>query len=1546
MTGQISRFGFRYQDLYLLRLVLEKIKDELISKINNTANLSSQLKFGVEAEVGQKDWDILIIKDKKHELIEVKSGEVTKDDRKTFWLRLRKELNNSGNKPEEIYPILVISDPTITAYNEIKSLSQKTNFDGIKIPTQEINRISSDESLVEEALYWLSGVTIESKKNNKDQEIKKDHGITVPEITAKKALSRFSLREIPKDKLESELENAISLLGTNIEEKVIRQQLEGWLSNKAVLKENEKHFFTIQDLKNEVSLLKKFIDLSPEVIKEAGRIKGEYAKYCVETWKNKINDINGLKKYDLAEIQTKINSIDWEIQSSSKIILGESGSGKSISLFELYNKISKIPNTEIIPFFIKDLKTDLFKNAIEVLTNLSLMNNKKVFILADGLDEISPKNSEKILHILDILRISSNIVCIASCKKVDWESRSKLREQAKQWDSIELNEWETKIIENEIKDLNLKDNVSQGLKQLLHNPFYLDLFIRTFKDSKISTITLQTRHELLKSFWETKVISDDKFERIDLLSKICDSFSKSDNWIPKGLSNKEQQNLYYFISTGLFFNPNARGSIVFRHPLLRDFAMSQWLLSNEDLETISKKLIATNKLNIRFGMLRALVELLLDEVSNDYSTEIEFIDFVKSTYLYSKELGNEIADILGMLSPTSKLDILEIAKETDSSFIVRVINSAKLNINTAWVKEFSKFSFNNSLVYSKNLLDEEIFKSLFCYLDVLYRQSSQNIDLTRIAIILREWSVLDKFKYLLNESNRYFMYHLIPLIVKILPNEATIEWIENEVNNSSWMTKNAIIDSLIIFEESISQEEIELHNRLKNILPNILKLVSEKEDVQNIIIEHAIDYCLFNSPQNNKGLIDNNTEVYFSVALDLLDKVIETNYSKDFTELKDLIDDRPKKYWFNANNDDRIVSLQYKIKLQHYLYKKIIELFKNDNKKFIDFYLPLLKNSKSATIQTFLFQIFLEVENGNLLEEYIKEMLFDERIYFCIFGFYYFINEALLKLWSSFSPNETTSFFKCMNIIKNSDEGKIIAGAFLSKLPFKDIPEEFKALIRDYKNELEEYLDNPREKNILEQNLKNILRNDLKSILLKDIEPLGLWDNEQEEKINMLYDLHKELITSQKVDLNFCLAHVTPIIPILQQNSEKIIENPWVLKCFKGIFRHLRNEICHNQEILENITEIQFKVLDKIIGSENFNENIMNLSLDLLCETFSFKFINANSKYIDDYFNLISKAISENNHISIKYLIEFFNYLRISKINTQQMGLLKNFILLIEKYPYIASCVPWDFFYLLETEYVKDIIDKLLKSNITNIKFYMDLLDHLIYYSLFSEDNKRKIFLPLVINLLDNTNNISYLKEPKNQYLLINELPFNLKQRIKNNYPNTDLIPIYSNLINKVWEIWISLPSKYFDHNRSLMLSTFYWIGKISESNEKIKLWWNELYPLLISGIEVGSVNEIEGILFSLNGISSNFILTEKQLIEISEKILSKISININGNNKFVSCAEHLSGVLGDFYDKKNCSPNNLNKYQDLFQNLSKLPINNNKTMFYLNKIRLDLESN
>jgi hypothetical protein len=209
MSGQNARAGFRFQDSYLLFRVLQGVVTEFNSKWDNLDALASTFatvdqKFGIEAKPrapGESrvteslhDWDVFVCLDTYPEWIEVKSGQISKEDRERFWRRMR-ELLKALVSGEELIPVLAADPDKLPQLDYWLNLRQYAQEFAGNLPSTEPPQVRATSDLLTEALWWLCRAP------------ERDAGSpAVAQTQALAALCRFQLHLHREAELESKVE--------------------------------------------------------------------------------------------------------------------------------------------------------------------------------------------------------------------------------------------------------------------------------------------------------------------------------------------------------------------------------------------------------------------------------------------------------------------------------------------------------------------------------------------------------------------------------------------------------------------------------------------------------------------------------------------------------------------------------------------------------------------------------------------------------------------------------------------------------------------------------------------------------------------------------------------------------------------------------------------------------------------------------------------------------------------------------------------------------------------------------------------------------------------------------------------------------------------------------------------------------------------------------------------------------------------------------------------------------------------------------------------
>src|SRR5262249_31174206 len=132
-----------------------------------------------------------------------------------------------------------------------------------------------------------------------------------------------------------------------------------------------------------------------------------------------------------------------------------------------------------------------------------------------------------------------------------------------------------------------------------------------------------------------------------------------------------------------------RGLYVFRHSLLRDFALLCWATGRSSQQTGVLAVLATvSSPIVRWGAVRAAVEAGLS--SGEMQVGFQgFSDLLSAQTMAQGQTANQVAEVLGELEDPSVVDLPRIVRECspalDSGFVDRVIVAATISENPGWL---------------------------------------------------------------------------------------------------------------------------------------------------------------------------------------------------------------------------------------------------------------------------------------------------------------------------------------------------------------------------------------------------------------------------------------------------------------------------------------------------------------------------------------------------------------------------------------------------------------------------------------------------------------------------------------------------------------------------------------------------------------------------------------------------------------------------------------------------------------------------------------------
>ncbi|TAE20179.1 MAG: hypothetical protein EAZ95_00220 [Bacteroidetes bacterium] len=245
-------------------------------------------------------------------------------------------------------------------------------------------------------------------------------------------------------------------------------------------------------------------------------------------------------------LQEKINSF---LMADAPVlaIVGEGGLGKSTAIAQWVSAYTQ-QNPQDIVYTLPTKNTE--RHFFEYLPHLNPLNNEKVIIILDALDELT-YSPDKIANVANFFIGHYNrcgkpawLKFIFTSRSVVWKAYKKYFDNALAYQEIQMNKLDTnevfEILKNNIPTLCNPFDISVYMHQMLQTPLYLRFFIQVFIESG-KEITSKNQLQLIELF-VTHFIGSDK-EKRDIIGFILQEITYFEN-MKIGVEEKELKNKY------------------------------------------------------------------------------------------------------------------------------------------------------------------------------------------------------------------------------------------------------------------------------------------------------------------------------------------------------------------------------------------------------------------------------------------------------------------------------------------------------------------------------------------------------------------------------------------------------------------------------------------------------------------------------------------------------------------------------------------------------------------------------------------------------------------------------------------------------------------------------------------------------------------------------------------------------------------------------------------------------------------------------------------
>ncbi|WP_338867940.1 hypothetical protein [Myxococcus stipitatus] len=490
-------------------------------------------------------------------------------------------------------------------------------------------------------------------------------------------------------------------------------------------------------------------------------------------------------------------------------LTGSGGLGKSVLLLELAREARERTANLVLQFSGSALRAhaqERLGEGLELGRFLASARGHAIEIFIDSFEDIADTVEERRNYLAEIGKIAEKgrARVVLTARATTWKSVAVSLGQVAGWQEAELAEWNEAIVER-LVGASQRPQLPSDVLGLLRTPLLLDLFLRTFGNNDIIPATLHTRHAILSAFWARRVLPPDQQEssvrRRELLRCAREEAS--------GIREHADPNqiLLRLAGDGVFL---VRGGVfLFRHPLLRDFALAHWAIAPEsEAASPAQALMQIQSGLAQWGAMRALIEAAYDALAENQAVATGFpspTELIRSIDSHAPSLLPILAEVLGELGAPNNVRtevILDSFASPDaaSRFLDRLLSLAQLSTNVCWLRWLSQLPDSTAWFDEIPWARTEFVVRAGLLLDATWKDTPQRnrVDLFPVAQAvarrIREWSMARTVQANPDDLNNRLPL-LMPLVARLAPGTRTLEWLASHATRSS-SGRMAVMESL------------------------------------------------------------------------------------------------------------------------------------------------------------------------------------------------------------------------------------------------------------------------------------------------------------------------------------------------------------------------------------------------------------------------------------------------------------------------------------------------------------------------------------------------------------------------------------------------------------------------------------------------------------------------------------------------------------------------------------------------------------------------------
>jgi len=733
------------------------------------------------------------------------------------------------------------------------------------------------------------------------------------------------------------------------------------------------------------------------------------------------------------------------------------------------------------------LSADDITAALDLGRLAALQRGSHFVVGVDALDSIgSVEQRARTVVALRALAALGATVCVA-CRGLQWRTMRDTSEPDPDWKAAELDEWPEARV-RQLVNTSVRSTLAGDIIRLLRTPLMLDIFLRTFGMTEAVPGGLQTRHGLLQIYWSRRILPADNERSAERRHQLDAASVAEARGVHRHLI--EGPAARDLTSEGLFIIPSD-GLTGFRHVLLRDFAMMQWLLTSaSDCQKLAARMATISPSLVRYGALRALLEALWS--ANGWSS-------IRCTSLLSElrpPLLYDAATVLGEFDCLQDIDLTEIAqslpKEERGPFFGRLFSEAKLTINAEWLHVLTRLPLERPGTASIHWMTPEIVAQIVLTCEALstsapHRFTDYQPMCFALAARLRNWSIALYSDDSTNGGYQHEIGVLVRLLVRLDPSIATLQWVSTIAGRGGHLAYWVLSELSKLVRAILDRNQSPSDDKLREVYLSAAGLVYDSGWLRESMREHNgilhsahRKMAVLLGEHGHEGLIAIRPTAYVPIAVDLLahrEASEQASWEKkraswnidDFCDLRPEIPAQIKQiedlaltaveapleanlglaevelysrsYW-GVNQDCDVILDRLKA--------MALTSLKESTSLFDDVFWPAVARSKSLAARACTLDL-LTLDEPSLRPRILDELLKDTRLYFPL-STQHFLQRAISMRWRDLSPADRTQIITNIRTCGRSPIGSIYRpGPLAGAIPEDERPPSLEIFMELYR---------------------------------------------------------------------------------------------------------------------------------------------------------------------------------------------------------------------------------------------------------------------------------------------------------------------------------------------------------------------------------------------------------------------------------------------------------------------------------------------------------------